>query len=102
MDEDVSGPDRGEHVGRLVFVRGQQARGRDRRPWRRTQVRPVQVRDAPEGGQVKHARHVVHVVGFQTEAAHQQVAGDRRHRTLDLQAHRLTEIGVAGAPPRWP
>ena len=96
VDQDVAGADRGEDVGRLVLVRRDEPRRRDRRPGRDLEVGPVQVGDAPQAGEVEHAADLVAVVLVEAEAAHQQGPRAGRHRALDLEADGLAEP----APPQ--
>ena len=95
VDEDVAGADRGEHVGRLVVVRRQEPRRRDRRPGHGLEIGPVELGDRPQSGQVEHAADVVAVGLGQTQAALQQGAGRRRHRALDLEPDGRPEAAAA-------
>ena len=56
VDQDVAGADRGEDVGRLVLVGRDEPRRRDRRPRDGLEVRPVELGDRAQPGQVEHAR----------------------------------------------
>ena len=91
MDEDVAGTDRREHVGRLVLVGRDEARRRDRRPRRHLEVRPVEVHELAQPGQVEHPADLVAVVLAQPEAVEQDAPCRRRHRSLDLEPDRFAE-----------
>ncbi len=91
VDEDVAGPDRAEHVGRLVVVRRQEPGRDDRRPGRGLEVGSIELGDRPQAGQVEHAADVVAVILGQADAAKEDEAGRGRHRALDLEADRLAE-----------
>ncbi len=85
VDQDVAGADRGEHVGRLVVVRRHQPWRGDRRPGHGLEVRPVELGDRPQPGQVEHPADVVAVGLAEAQPAEQQRARRRRHRALDLE-----------------
>ena len=85
VDEDVARPDRGEDVGRLVLVGRDQPRRGDRRPRHGLEVRPVELGDRPQPGQVQHPADLVAVGLAETQAAQQQGSRGGRHRPLDLE-----------------
>ena len=85
VDEDVAGPDRREHVGRLVLVGREQPKRRDRRPGHGLEVGPIEIGERVQPGQVEHPADFVAVGFAQAETAQQQGAGRRRHRPLDLE-----------------
>ena len=54
VDQDVAGADGREHVRRLVVIGRDEPRRRHRCPDRDLQVRPVQLGDPPQAGEVEH------------------------------------------------
>ena len=70
---------------------GIEARRRDRGPWLGPQLRPVELGDPVQGGEVEHAGDLVAVLGFEAEPALQQGARGGRHRPLHLEPDRLAE-----------
>ena len=95
VDEEVAGPDRAEHVGRLVVVERHEPARHDRRPARRLQVLPIEVRELGDAGEVEHPADLVAVVLREADAAQEDVPGRGRHRALDLEADGLAEAAPA-------
>ena len=95
VDQDVAGADRGEDVGRLVLVGRDEARRGDRRPGHGLEVRPVEVGDGEQPGQVEHPADLVAVVLAKTESTTEQRLRRGRHRPLDLEPHGRAEASTA-------
>ena len=91
VHQDVAQTDGREHVGRLVLVRRDEARRGDRDPRGGLEVRPVELGDRPQPGQVEHPADVVAVLLAEAESAKQE--GPRRggHGPLHLEADGLAE-----------
>ena len=59
------------------------------------ELRDVEVGDPVQRREIEHPGDLVAVLGLETEAAQQEVAGRGRHRPFDLEAHGLAEAPTA-------
>ena len=100
VDQDVAGADRGEDIGRLVLVGRDEARRGDRRPGHGLEVRPVEVGDGEQPGQVEHPADLVAVVLAETESAAAAAPASRPASTARPRAGRPRRSVDGGAPPR--
>ena len=91
MHQDVAGSDGGEDISRLILVGRDETRRCDRRPRRRLEIRPVQVRDLPQTREVEHAPDLVAILRGQAKPAQEECPRRLRHGPLHFKPDRLAE-----------